>query len=565
MSETSRYLLLERRIRASAGRPAPGCLRPTGTDPGADPDGWTGTAERLPGPDTGPAVRSSSVPYVARAFDDGGPIELYVDDRHVCPPRADAGADVRTPAPDDPYPPAPSPRAAPETAETAPPPAALSRQRSEPPPEPAPSPATPSVDELAAIDDDDAFAQRLRELVDHAGSPSAPAPVTSPDPAPGPVAAPPAGPPSPAPPEPGSTPDAEPENRYGVFDRIGDALAAPRTFDLGSVPVDAAFDAIERAMDRAERPRPVPAEPDPPALDRVDLVEDFALMPAALAAPAPAPFVPSSPDTLVIGRKELPAPAGVTLRNWTSPGVTQYTAPTPRAQTDVRQIVIHETVSDRWNGLRKGLGVHFHLDRDGTLVQHGNLLDKLAHAEVFNGHSVGIEVVNLVYDTDATPDKDEAMPHGDRVPIAWGAPFGTHYVLPPAGQMETLAQTVRALRTHLGIPDAWPQVMPHPDPARAAGDRSGRTYFLVRTAGHEYLTSARTTSWTASHSALIGHDDGAFPTLYCWLRLHKAMTPENAYQMARQIVEDPGGHRRTTYSYSKTAAPLQMLDITDVA
>jgi len=232
----------------------------------------------------------------------------------------------------------------------------------------------------------------------------------------------------------------------------------------------------------------------------------------------------------------------------------------------VRQIVIHETVSDAWQGVRSaGLGVQFHLERDGTLIQHNDALDMLWHVKTFSPHAVGIAVVKLVFDNDATPGPREAAPPGDRIPIAWAGNHGSYYVVPPLGQMEALAQTVDTLRAHLGIPDTWLQVMPHADPAKAAGALQGRTFYLMRTAGHLYLPSATTTSWIAAHSALRDHEDGAFPTLYCYLRLHKAMAPADSYQMARQIVEDPGGHRLQTHYDKTSAATLHLLDITDLA
>jgi hypothetical protein len=286
---------------------------------------------------------------------------------------------------------------------------------------------------------------------------------------------------------------------------------------------------------------------------------------AAERAPAWIGYTPGSPNTLLIGQRELPAPAGVPMRNWAAPDVGQFTSKSTRALSDVRQIVIHETVSHVWQGIKDPtLGVQFHLDRDGTLIQHNDVLDMLWHVKTFSPNSVGIETVNLVFDADALADPGEPKP-GDRIPIRWGGKQGAYYVVPPAAQMEALAQTVDALRLHLAVPDTWLQVMAHPDPGRAAGDMRGRTFFLLTTAGHQYFTTATAQPWIASHSVLRDHEDGAFPTLYCYLRLHKAMAPADAYQMATQIVEDPDGRRLHTHYDKATNAQLQLLDITDVA
>jgi hypothetical protein len=587
MSETSRYLALERRIRRSAGRGGPGWL----LSADADLDDWTGTADRLLPPEDGstPLVAATSLATVARAFDDGAPIKLHYDDNHFCPrPQADAptaapavaaapaggAAPAPTAAPAPVQVPAPGAPAAPGEPAAVAQPAPQPTPQPDPAPAPAPAsrqasagrpavggapPAAPTAADLAAIDDDADFAKRLREMVDQVSGP----PSTTPTPSQGasPEAAS-AGTPAPT----AETAPAD-ENRYGVFDRIGEALASPRTFDLGSVPVTAAFDAIEQAMDRKQRagpPRSAPAPP--PALDDVDLVEDLALMPTALAAPAPAwiGYTPAGPGILMIGQREVTTPTGLSVRNWAAPGVAQFASKSTRALSAVRQIVIHETATHSWEGLRAGLGVQLHLERDGTLVQHNDVLDMLWHVKTFSPHSVGIEVVSRVFDADALADPGE-LETGDRIPIAWGGQHGAYYIVPPAMQMEALAQAVDVLRLHLAVPDNWLQVMEHPDPARAAGDMQGHTFFLLSTAGHQYFTTVKDDPWIASHSVLRDHEDGAFPTLYCWLRLHKAMAPADAYQLARQIVEDPGGHRRQTHHDKTTDAKLQLLDITDVA
>jgi hypothetical protein len=336
------------------------------------------------------------------------------------------------------------------------------------------------------------------------------------------------------------------------------------------VPVQAAFQAIERAMDRTERPAPAPAPQSPPPLGNLDVVEDFALMPPAQAASAPTwrGFTPADPGTLVIDGVERPAPGGVALKNWSAAGVSQFVGKPQlrtRAKSDVRQIVIHETVSPAWQGISDpALGVQFHLDRDGTLVQHNDAVDMLWHVRSFSEHSVGIEVVNLVFDKDGQPNPGESPP-GDRIPVAWGGALGSHYIVPPAVQLEALAQTVSGLRSEFGIADNWLQVIPHPDAAKAAGEFKDRTFFLMSTGGHLYFDRMANEPWVASHSVLRDHSDGAFETLYCYLRLHKAMAPDAAYTLARQIAEDPGNHRRQTHFDAKSSATLQLLDITDIA
>jgi hypothetical protein len=556
MSDTSCYLLLERKLRRKR----------------AETEAPEGDCPCAGGPDSAPPT--AAVATSVRAFDEGGPIDLRYHAPGFCEAPDAAAAPVAAPAPvappgpaAPPVPPAPvaSPAPVAPAAPAAPPapsvpaPVAappLAAPLTAPPPVDAePAPASPlshaSLAELGDVEDDDDFAAQLRSIVETAASPTPPQPA----------------PPSPQAPTPVPEP-AEPaaENRYGVFDQIGEALAAPRTFDLGAVPVTAAFDAIERSMDRHER-RPAEKPPaEPPPLDEMDLIEDLSLLPPAQAA-SWVGYSPSRPDTLVVGSTELPAPAGVALKNWSAPGVSQFRdkpQQTTRDKSDVRQIVIHETVSSTWHGVHDpALGVQFHLDRDGTLVQHNDALDMLWHVKTFSPRSVGIEVVNLVFDADAQPNPGEAEP-GDRIPVAWSGGHGSHYVVPPPAQMEALALTVDALRRELAIPDNWIQVMRHPDPAKAAA-MPDRWFFLVGTNGHLYFKNMVNEPWVGSHSALRDHADGAFPTLYCYLRLHKAMTAENAYAMARQVAEDAGNHRLQTHVDAASGATLQLLDITDVA
>ena len=143
-----------------------------------------------------------------------------------------------------------------------------------------------------------------------------------------------------------------------------------------------------------------------------------------------------------------------------------------------------------------------------------------------------------------------------------------YLVAPPAAQMEALAQTVEALRLHLAVPDTWLQVMAHPDPARAAGDLKGRTFFLLTTRGHKYFTTAKRPALDRlALGAPAGHEDGAFPTLYCYLRLHKAMLPGG------RLPQWPGSSSRTptvtagipTIRHGHRRHQLHLLDITDVA
>ena len=65
----------------------------------------------------------------------------------------------------------------------------------------------------------------------------------------------------------------------------------------------------------------------------------------------------------------------------------------------VNLAVIHQSVTSSVSStdrvLRKrGLGVHFMIDGDGSIHQFNDLSDKLAHANEVNGRCIGVEMIN---------------------------------------------------------------------------------------------------------------------------------------------------------------------------
>lgn len=564
MGERNRYLRLDRHLAERGPRPQRHRQPPPGRNgdsasASGGQSGWPGTAERTPPAE--PVVGlSREVAWELSAFDDGAPIDLQYESpaseaETVPPPPATAAAVPGAPQP------LPSPTASP----------------SAPAVPPVPEQALPP--QLLRDASDDEFAARIRELVEGAAGrePAASAPA-----APQEAPAQPAAPAQAAAPAPSTGAEPRPPDtdsgRYAVFQSVADSLARPTTFDLGSVSVADAFEALEDAMDREEneasrRAAKAAARTPAPPLAPFDEAEDFALMPTAFQQPTPPPapawrdFHPKATDTVVVDGVESPAPAGLTWRNWTAPGVQQYRKRPQlhnRPVGDIRQVVVHESRDSTWRDPDYPKGVQLHIERDGTVVQHNDVVDMLHHAGVFSDHSVGIEVVNPVFDTDANADAVE-KPAGERIRVAWApSKSDPYYVLPPQAQVEALARTVAFLRERFGITDNWPQVMEHPDPRQKTA-LAGRWFYLLSTRGHVYFSNLTAEPWTSSHSVLVHNEDGAFPALYCYLRLHKQQSSADAYQLARQIVEDPGGHRYRTYYHRASDANLQLMDITDVA
>lgn len=132
----------------------------------------------------------------------------------------------------------------------------------------------------------------------------------------------------------------------------------------------------------------------------------------------------------------------------------------PRGKTPIDEIVIHESVTgSRVATLgvlqRRSLGVHYIVDRDGSITQHVPLAMACAHAEGFgrpslhNERSVAIEVVNRYYGAAASP--------GDHVIGAVWAHKG-RYIVPTGVQLEAVWALVQDVADDCAVPLVWPGV-----------------------------------------------------------------------------------------------------------
>jgi len=132
----------------------------------------------------------------------------------------------------------------------------------------------------------------------------------------------------------------------------------------------------------------------------------------------------------------------------------------PRGKTPIDEIVIHESVTgSRVATLgvlqRRGLGVHYVVDRDGSITQHVPLAMACAHAEGFgqrslhNERSVAIEVVNRYYGAGAS--------QGDHVIDAVWAHRG-RYIVPTGVQLEAVWQLVMGTASELELDVTFPGV-----------------------------------------------------------------------------------------------------------
>jgi hypothetical protein len=177
----------------------------------------------------------------------------------------------------------------------------------------------------------------------------------------------------------------------------------------------------------------------------------------------------------------------------------------------IDQVVLHESVtSSRATTLRvlkaRGLGVHYIVDRDGTVTQHAPVAEQCAHAGWrHNRRSVAVEIVNRYYGA-------QAAPMTPTIKAVWA--HRGWYVLPTAPQCEAVWGVVVGL--HESIP-TLPLVFP--------GATNGRF-----TWGRLPLLSRwRLPAGIMAHHR-TGHADGLFQEHYCWLRSFDH-SPVDAYRM----------------------------------
>lgn len=210
------------------------------------------------------------------------------------------------------------------------------------------------------------------------------------------------------------------------------------------------------------------------------------------------------------------------------------------ARLPKNQIVIHESVThdadpvEREEGdrddttervlRRRGLGVHFMVgvgpNREGVIVQHNDLTDKLSHAGPLNSASVAIEVINPYYGA-RLKDSD---PWKLTIPARWA--HKKLYVVPTPEQLECTWRLVSALtnccfpgleipRSFVGLNDTESKLS------------MGRKRISTNTPG----------VWAHHYDA---HADGAFPVLYCVLR-ELGLPPSDAFIEATRIGREAVG------------------------
>lgn len=228
----------------------------------------------------------------------------------------------------------------------------------------------------------------------------------------------------------------------------------------------------------------------------------------------------------------------------------------------VDAIVVHETTADR--GLnRTDTGVHFLIERDGTIIQLADLNSRYNHASnsVVNNRAIGIELSNEPYPNfaaGAVRHKDGAV-----VKVPW-APGGT-IAVPPTVQLAALHDLITAL---LALREPTPAARPLPYsgisiPARWHNFAINHEFLFSMSGYRIFNASIDPSVWRgrnliveqpgiSSHSIIYDHADGGAPLLYAWLAWRGRPSPE------RELVQILTGctlHRLTARDPLVTMSP----------
>lgn len=232
----------------------------------------------------------------------------------------------------------------------------------------------------------------------------------------------------------------------------------------------------------------------------------------AFASPCEAGILPGMSNILV-GGQEVPPPSTLTVQNFLMAGVTRFKNAS-RGAKPVNEVILHETVTSSAKQTvdvlnQRGLGVHFIVGSDGTVYQHGDLVqDELWHASQHNDNSVGIEVVNPYYPS----YRPNNSPWGTVIDAPWA--HKGKYTVPTPEQAEatcTLLSWLCGEKTGgMDIPREWVGYTPQRlsfDRVPSAAQRAPGIY------AHHYF----------------GHMDGCWLVLYCWLRMVAELEAPDAY------------------------------------
>lgn len=251
-------------------------------------------------------------------------------------------------------------------------------------------------------------------------------------------------------------------------------------------------------------------------------------------------FVPTRSDTIVAASREFVAARYLAVKNWAAKDVAQFAEAPPlyRPPGAVIGVILHETrgMLVKWSpDVRQNLvnrdgalAVHGYVDRDGTLYQHNDLVERVQHSRLYSAATLGFEIISPMLDNRVERQSRATRALYERIPTVWDHEGAGHYLVPPIEQLEGVVALVTWLTSPsspLSIPRRWVKLI----------ERDGRRLMAVRPARED---ARLVVEGIAGHGQLQrDKSDGVFAALYCWLRLEAGLEAGAAFDEAKRLLQ----------------------------
>jgi hypothetical protein len=228
----------------------------------------------------------------------------------------------------------------------------------------------------------------------------------------------------------------------------------------------------------------------------------------------------------------------------------------------IKHFIIHDSVVGTTADMiavlkKKGLGIHYVITKDGSLIQTADLKETLGHASPYNDTSIGVEVVNPTYVTNPYVDSTWNNSIISPAPWAWTPDIRKtdKFIIPTRSQMEATWGLCQAVTS-----DESMNI-----PLEFVGFDDKKQLFVI-TGANPYAKLDRSKSGILAHS-YFKHGDGAPAALYCYLRsidygpneawsnLNFLLKPENLH-MERVTGAKKDGSK---YNYTQFYADISLL------
>jgi len=288
-------------------------------------------------------------------------------------------------------------------------------------------------------------------------------------------------------------------------------------------------------------------------------------------------FVPADEGSVVVSMQEYPSGIDNFSNYSFIGGVPHNDKPKALRNSDtIRFIVLHETSgSDSGTGFNPPFTAHFVVLGDGGIQQFNDLAEIEWHEAQFNNEAVGIEFVNADWEAGSGVKKDSARSlqlksNDDYLWAYWGDGYNI-YKIPPVQRLERLVLLVnRLLRRDeegfIAVDQEWLQLVSYNDVKDiwsfadenipATDEEKAIKRFFIFSNAISFIDPSQFSSGILSHNSVSNlvevksgtaskmvidenaHSDGSFLSLYTWLRISLALSAEEAYTKAKELLRN---------------------------